>query len=157
MYLKEQLVLILNHSREGMLKVVDMVEPNQQIYPSWKIKEVLAHMAGWDECIAAALEAHSRGETPTSAGIHEPDIFNQQAVRAREALSPEQVAADWEAQRQNLIRVIEQMPEESFQAPALFPWGQVGAVEDVVRGFAAHERRHAEEIHRLTRLAGEPE
>ena len=149
MYLKDQLILILNHSREEMRKVVDLVDPEQQIYPSWKIKEVLAHMAGWDACVAASLEAHSRGLAHTEESALEPDVFNHRSVIDRDGLSYDQVVEDWQAQRQNLTRVIEKLTEENFQAPAMFPWGQVGAVEDVVRGFAAHERRHAEEIHRL--------
>ena len=41
------------------------------------------------------------------------------------------------------------MLDDKFEEPALFPWGQVGTVEDILRGFAAHERRHAEEIAKL--------
>jgi hypothetical protein len=149
MYLKDQLILILNHSRKEMLKVLEHVDADLQISPDWTVKEVLAHLSGWDACIAASLEAHSRGERSSSESSLEPDDFNQESVAAREDLSFEQVVEDWEAQRQNLNSVIVEMAEEKFQAPAVFPWGQVGAVEDIVRGFAAHERRHAEEIQRL--------
>jgi hypothetical protein len=150
MYLKEQLILILNHSREEMLKTIRLVDPAMEIYPSWKLKELLAHLSGWDQCIADALAAHSTGAA-TSAVIIDPDTFNRQSVAARGDLFYEQVFTDWQSQRKNLIQVIEHLPEEKFQAPAMFPWGQVGAVEDIVRGFAAHERRHAEELHRLIR------
>jgi hypothetical protein len=151
MYLKNQLILILNHSRGEMLKVLEQVNSDQQIYPDWKVKEILSHLSGWDACIAAALEAHSRGETTTGDLALEPDALNRQSVTARHGLTFEEVIEDWGAQRKNLARVIEEMTEEKFQAPAMFPWGQVGAVEDIVRGFAAHERRHAEEIQRLIR------
>jgi uncharacterized damage-inducible protein DinB len=151
MYLKNQLILILNHSRQELLKVLARVDTDQEIYPGWTIKEVLAHVAGWDACVAASLEAHSRDEHSSTNASLEPDIFNQQSVADRETFTYEQVLEDLEAQRQKLNLVIGEMAEEKFQAPALFPWGQVGAVEDVVRGFAAHERRHAEEIVRLFR------
>lgn len=153
MYLKEQLILILNHSRKEMQNAIELVDPTLEIYPSWKLKELIAHLSGWDQCVAEALESHLRG-TSTSMVVLDTDTFNQQSVAARESLSYQQARADWDAQRQNLLQVIEQITEEKFQAPAMFPWGQVGAVEDIVRGFAAHERRHAEELHRLIRLAG---
>lgn len=149
MYLKEQLILILNHSREEMLNAIQQVDHDQQVYPQWKIKEVLAHLSGWDQCIADSLIAHASGEAEFPEILIDPDSFNQQSLAKREALALEDVITDWQKSRQELYRVIEGLPEEKFEAPAKFPWGQVGAVEDTVRGFAAHERRHAADILKL--------
>ena len=146
MYIRDQIIQILTLARAEMRQVVGPIDADQEIYPAWKIREVLAHIAGWDETITATLEAHAAGEQYTPANFPDVDEFNRGAIEARATLSLEQVTADWQTQRERLLTVLCEMPPERFEQPTLFPWGQVGTVEDVLRGFAAHERRHATEI-----------
>jgi hypothetical protein len=138
--------MILNHARAEMLQVLDDADPHMELSPGWRLREVLAHIAGWDAVIAACLQAHADGEAYTPVDFPGTDAFNRQSLEARSQLSYEQVAADWKQQRENLVAVLRAIPPEKFEQPLVFPWGQVGAIEDVLRGFASHERRHTGEF-----------
>ena len=57
MNLTDQLIQRLDEGREGMLEVVAIVDENRQIYPPWRIKEIVAHITGWDDAVIASLTA----------------------------------------------------------------------------------------------------
>lgn len=151
MYIRDQIIQILTLSRREIRQAIDQIDPTSQIYPGWQLRELLAHIAGWDQLLAKCLSAHANGERFSRPGFPETDEFNRQSIEARADLSTEQVSADWETRREELIAVLGAMPPERFEQPLIFPWGQVGTVEDILRGFASHERRHAEEMVALIR------
>ncbi len=145
---RESLLQKLDTAREAMRALAADIDCQQEIYPGWTIKHVLAHLAGWDDATIASLQAHINGEeagTPAALGI---DHYNAQSVATREALSYDQVIREWELAREQLKTLIRQMPEEKFREPLLFPWGQRGTVEFLVTIFADHELEHATEIRR---------
>jgi hypothetical protein len=146
MYIRDQVIQILTLAQTEMRQAADQISPEREISPGWQIREVLAHIAGWDELLASVLDAHGAGKQYSQGEFPDTDSFNQQSLEARAGLSLEQVTTDWEACRESLIGVLQEMAPERFEQPVLFPWGQVGTVEDILRGFAAHERRHAGEI-----------
>jgi DNA repair protein RadC len=146
MYIRDQIIQILSISRAEMRQALSMIDPAQESTSSWQPRELLAHIAGWDQLLTACLQAHASGETYTPTSLPDTDEFNRQSLKVRADFSSEQVTADWETRRQALVTVLQSMPPERFEVPLLFPWGQVGTIEDVLRGFAAHERRHAAEL-----------
>lgn len=146
MYIRDQIIQILTLARAEMRQAVDQTHAAQGIYPDWGLCEVLAHITGWDEVLIACLEAHAEGRFFNPPDFPETDLFNQKSLEDRRGLSLEAITEDWDSRRLQLISLLQRMPAERFNQPAVFPWGQVGTIEDVLRGFAAHERRHAGEI-----------
>lgn len=148
---RTQLVQQLDQARERMRAVLEHVDTDREIYPTWTIKQILAHIAGWDDAAIASLKAHVSGTEPGTPAAEGIDVYNAQSVETREALAYDQVVKEWELARDELKRTILAMPRDKLEATMLFPWGKTGTVAQIVAIFASHEIEHAEEIQQIIR------
>jgi len=146
---RTHLIQQLDEARAKMRAVLVDMDTQMEIYPDWTVKQVLAHITGWDDAIIASLRAHAGGDepgTPASRGI---DFYNAQSVAERKALAYDQVVKEWELAREQLKTAIKEMPAERLEEPLLFPWGQVGTIAQLVAIFAHHEEEHAGDIRKV--------
>jgi uncharacterized protein (TIGR03083 family) len=146
---KTQLIYELDQSREGLRAALAGLGPKARIYSNWTVKELLAHICGWDEATVASLRAHAAGIEPAVPASRGIDPYNAESVETRKALSFEQTVKEWELTREELKTVIREMPPEKFEQPLIMPWGPTGSVASLVRIFVEHEVEHAEEVRRL--------
>jgi hypothetical protein len=137
-------------SRRAVLnELVDQaaIHLKQEIYRGWTLKEFLAHMSGWDDAVVDSLRAHAKDapmETPASRGI---DAYNAQTVSTRETLDYDRVRREWERTHELVIQAIRDLPNEKFEQPLVFPWGDIGTVAELVEIFVGHEEEHAHHLH----------
>ncbi len=143
------LIQELASAREKMRALLADIDIHSEIYPHWTIKQVLAHMAGWDDACVASLRAHAVGNEPGAPAARGIDFYNAQSVETREPLRYDQVVKEWELARKQLETVIHEMPAEKFKEPFVFPWGWTGVIAQLVEVFVEHEEKHAEEIRKL--------
>lgn len=151
--LKTQLIDDLDKGRQKMLEVVAIAEEDQKIYPPWKIKEVIAHITGWDDAVLATLKSHSAGEVPAVPASRGIDLYNAGTVTERETLSYDLILKEWKTTRELVKTAIREMPEEKLLEPMVFPWGPKGRVDQLVAVFAEHEEEHAKEIMNILKAA----
>lgn len=146
---KDELTGALDHSRQVMRDLLRDLQSAHgeggEVYPTWTVRELLAHLTGWDETSAAALRAHAQGQKPATPAARGFDPFNAENVRARQDRSLEQVIADWEAAREDFKQAIRNLPEEKAAEPFTSTWGPVVTLDVFVRIFAEHEIEHAQE------------
>ncbi len=146
---RDRLIGELRAVRDEMHAVVALVDPKREISPGWTIKQVLAHIAGWDEVVNASLRAHLGCSELGSYAISGIDTYNDEAVAARERLSLDEVIADWNLARRELIALVREIPEGRWDEPHLYAWGERGTVSSELEIFIQHEREHASEIRAL--------
>lgn len=144
-----QLLQELDEARAKMREITTLTGENTEIYAPWKMKEVLAHLTGWDDATIAALQAHARGEVPTTPAERGIDFYNAQTVSTREELPYAHIVREWEKTRELLKQVLCDLPEEKFAEPLIYPWGPTGTVPQIVRIMIHHEHEHADEIRGL--------
>jgi hypothetical protein len=142
----ERLLERLDQARRAMQAALIDADRKREIYPQWTIKQILAHIAGWDEIAADALRAHAAGDTPRRLAANGIDAQNAQMVAGCEALTHEQVVDNWRAARRQLKAVISEMPPEKLGEAFLFPWGAKGNTARIVAILADHEKEHAADI-----------
>ncbi|MEW5873055.1 MAG: maleylpyruvate isomerase N-terminal domain-containing protein [Chloroflexota bacterium] len=143
---REQIIQLLDKGRDEMHAVAEQLDLDLEVYPGWTKKHLIAHLAGWYDAVLASLQAHVDGEVPATPAARGEDLYNAQTVSERVALSYEQVAAEWEIDRAQLKELVRQMPEEKYRQQMVFPWGETGDVEKLVRDFASHEIFHARDV-----------
>jgi len=143
---KEQLIAELDRARDEMRALLQELDTAQEVYPTWTVKELLAHMTGWDEDCIASLSAHMAGAAPEVPAANGFDPYNAANIHERQAMTLQQTIQEWEATREKFKKMILDVPEEKMHQPFVFPWGPSGALEQMVMVFAEHEREHAEEI-----------
>ncbi len=144
-----ELVQELQDARTEMLAVVNAIGQKTQVAPGWEIKELMAHIAGWDEVTLASLRAHRDGglfEIPAFEGI---DQFNEYSVAKRQNLKYEQVFKEWQTLRSELKRELRELPVERLKSEMRYPWGSQGSVVGLINIMAHHEREHCAAIRKL--------
>jgi hypothetical protein len=146
---KANLILMLDKARDSMHAVVARATYHQTIYPPWTIKEVIAHLTGWDDAVIASLKAHTAGDVPGTPANRGINHYNAATVTERESLSYQQTFDEWEATRKILKQTILDLPAEKLSVPLVYPWGPSGTVEKLIRIFADHETEHANEITKI--------
>lgn len=150
---KAKLIQDLESARERMRRVVANADPNTSIYDTWKIKELIDHLTGWDDLVVEMLEAHAAGEPPPTTTIKGLDHYNANSVTTRGTLQLAHSIREWERTRELVLKALREMPDERFEVEMDFPWGESGSVVQFIGIFSHHENEHAEEIERL--IAGE--
>jgi hypothetical protein len=146
---KKSLIMQLDEARAQLQAAVTSLDTQAEIYPPWKLKELLAHFSGWDEATTSSLQAHIGGDEPATPAARGIDFCNDESVAIREALSHEQVVKEWKVTRDRLRAAILDMPPDKFKQPLVFPWGSTGMVTQLVAVFVHHEQAHVREIQEL--------
>ena len=147
---KEELIHELEQARYVMRALLWDLEKahaeSKELYPTWTVKELLSHLAGWDDACIASLQAHAQGDVPATPASRGIDLYNESTVAERAALPLEHVIKEWEQTRQVFLQTIRDLPAEKLAETFVFPWGPKGTLESMVTIFAEHEMEHAEEI-----------
>ena len=147
---KAKLIGWLAKSHQQIEELVPRVDQNLEIYPGWTIGAILAHFTGWDHAVTVSLNTLASGGVPTVVAEGDHDLYNLTTVTEREALHFEQIFQDWQNNHEQLKIAILNLPSEKMEAQFVFPWGQVGNIEDLVIGLTAgHEVYHMQDIQAL--------
>ena len=145
---KERAFLIhrLDETRDTIEKILPAIDVTHEIYPGWTMKDMLAHMTGWDDVTIDSLRAHVIGRPPSVPAILSLDEYNNSTVSSRKDLDFDQVLNEWRLTRQVLRTIIEKMPEDKFFGPIVVPWGNKATVTSLVDMFRDHEEEHAQDV-----------
>jgi hypothetical protein len=136
----------LNSTRKPLEEVIAQVPADKDIYKNWTIKQIMDHISGWDDVIIEALTTHAKGEpiTPTvSRGI---DAYNAETTTSRQTLSLELTRKEFQNTRLALIQALNNLPDEKFNQPLVFPWGETGTVAYLIEIFVEHEEFHCAHV-----------
>lgn len=145
----QRLIERLDQGRRALQGMMVGLDREVEICPGWTIKEILAHIAGWDDVASDALRAHAAGAVPAALDPPGIDDYNEVIVRRCEALSYEEVVQYWRQARRELKEALTDMSPESLHEPMLYPWGERGNAARVVAILSDHEKEHAAEIREL--------
>ncbi len=87
------------------------------MHGEWTAKDVVAHVASWDEVAALDLRRMGRGHVPTLAAFREVDVdeWNGFLMRGRKLFPPPQVYHELEECYDMLVEALETVPEAMFQ------------------------------------------
>lgn len=116
---------------------------------AWGVREILAHLAGWQREMIPVLERLARGEKPIPDGVSYEDVdaWNARHVAARRGLTVEGVRAELEASHLDFLAAARAVPEARFGPDKT-------ATRVVDLNGPHHYREHAAEIRAWRRQAG---
>lgn len=80
----------------------------------WTVKEILAHLAGWDRWLRRELGRKVAGEEPDTSALRDFDAFNAVNVAAWKERPLDEVVAEVTAARNEWVTWMLQLPEEEF-------------------------------------------
>ncbi len=135
-----------------------MLEPG--VMGEWRFKDLVAHLAGWDDYGLRQLEAEVQGrpapEAPWPAGLTGDDPINQWMYEQNQDRLLGEVLNDTREIYSRLAAVIEMTPDESWDDPAFFPSLEGKSLAAEAGGFFGH-RNHDHKADVRAWLATEPE
>ena len=116
---------------------------------AWSVKNVLAHLAAWEDWVVQALPARvASGTTPEDfrARAQDEDRFNAAEVAEREELTPDEQVMELERTRDALLAYVRGLDAAALARPN--PWDTwQGTIPDyLLAALRDHEAEHVAEL-----------
>lgn len=146
---REEILKLLEDSHTTMLAQLNEIDKQRKIYPLWTIREIIAHLSGWDDAAIGFVNALIKGETPPTPAMRGTTVYNEETVSTREGLSYDHIVREYVETRIKLINLMRQISEEMVTRKSTLPWGGEGSLEDIVQVFGPHEMEHAMDVKKI--------
>ena len=146
---REEILKSLENSHAMMMAQLAEIDKNRKIYPLWTIREIIAHLSGWDDAALGFVNALLKGETPPTPAMRGVDVYNEETVSTREGLSYDLIVREYVETRAKLVSLIGQISEELAVKKSVLPWGGEGSLESIVQVFGPHELEHAADVQKI--------
>lgn len=156
MHNKAELIQHFILARNQVRELLPEIDAKMEIYPGWTIKEVLAHLTGWDDATILAIQKFTANEPPLMTALRGIDSYNVQTVAERKELSYEQIVREWEWVREQLIPMLHQLTEKELATIITAPWGTTLSIFELLNIMVEHEEEHTEIIRRRMANPDEP-
>ena len=114
----------------------------------WSVKDILGHLVGWQQMNLAWYAAGLRGEIPEvpAPGLTWRDLrkLNERIYRRHHRRSLKAVVADYNAFHQEMLELIEEVPDGDLVTVGRFAWaGPTWTLSDYIRANTASHYRWA--------------
>lgn len=126
---KQETLAKLHADFNSLLAAIDGLDDaamTRVFYGSWSVKDILAHIAGWQHTMAAAMERMARGERPTPEGVDysDADGWNARFAAAMAPQNTSTVLADLRQSFATYQRAAEAIPDDR--------WGEGKTINRIV-------------------------
>jgi len=140
---RDELLSRLQESRDELVSAIQGLPDDKLTAPlagEWSAKDIMGHIASWDEFTASDLRRIACGRLPCLAAFREDEVDNWNAflMRPRRVFPLPQIQAEFEEARAEMLAALKGLPE------ALLAKGTM--VRNIVGVFANHEKSHAQQI-----------
>lgn len=95
---------------------LDETAMSQRFYGDWSIKDILAHISGWQHLMTASMERMARGEKPTPEGADysDSDGWNARFSAGMKAQSAPTIVADLRQSFASYVRAARSIPDDRY-------------------------------------------
>ena len=122
---------------------------NSEVVPGFTLKDMLAHIAAWDQEVLSALDAHINGEDTYYNTLVDVEVWNQTTRDQKRRLPLIQTRMHFNMVRGEIGSLLAAAPPETADDLIEYPWRDYGTVRRLVEQFCiTHDLEHAEDIRR---------
>jgi hypothetical protein len=127
--------------------LLDVVYEETEDSDAWLLKDLLTHIAAWEQTAITALQTILQGEEYIPIINEKMSIqdFNDLNFARRQHFSPEKAAQEWQETRDWVRQLVQELPDD--KRTLRYPWGGQGTPLRMVLGLVHHEQEH---LHDLT-------
>jgi len=116
---KSDAIAALEAARRETLDAIDGIPEEKlaaPVFGTWSIKDVICHLASWEQLAGADLQRVSRGHIPQLATFRGEDVddWNACLMRSRNLFPLPQVMFELEDARRQLIDALNALPDNLF-------------------------------------------
>ncbi len=133
---------LLEDARRELMTAVEGIPPERMTAPvigDWSAKDILAHIAFWEEIAIPDFQRVARDDTPALAHFQPEklDTWNELSMAMRRSFPLAQVLRELHDTRQAMKQQLESLPDDAFMTG----WAPLYCAITV-----GHDRQHAEHI-----------
>jgi hypothetical protein len=145
---KAALVEELNRTQGHGMDALTRLDPNAVIYTEsgWTVKDLIAHLAAWDEAGVLCFEAYADGGSYRIPDYVHYDTFNWQQYEKRKDLPVHEVYASWDRARTRIREIVERLTPEQLEGQIMYPAGNYNTCATLIREVWEHQEEHFKHI-----------
>jgi len=116
---KESTLQLLDKEYQNLRQAIDGLDEEQLSrawFDSWSVKDIVAHVLGWEREMTGALERMARGERPTREGVDYSNVdeWNAKFSKAMTQISPQTVLAAWRQVHMNYVKAARAVSDDRY-------------------------------------------
>ncbi len=149
---KASMLARLETERRRLEQAIAGIAPQDMLLPGVvdesSVKDVLAHLADWEEHMPAWVEAARRGPVPEiEPGLNwkQFEEFNRRIFARHREQPLDEVLVYFHGVHRRFMQMVESMPEDEMLAPGRYAFTGKGAIYNWLKSYANHDawgRRH---------------
>jgi uncharacterized damage-inducible protein DinB len=147
---KEDILAKLAESRRDLHRATQGLSGEEmtqvQVEGVWTIKDVLGHIASWEEICLDPLRRYVDGGPFEVEVIEDYLILNEELAARKQDIPLDAILDELDAIRQELVATVSELSAEQWEQRVLFPWGDEGAVAEMFDELYQHELEHVHAI-----------
>jgi len=147
---KEDMLAKLAESRRDLHRATQGLSEEEmtevQVEGVWTIKDVLGHIASWEEICLEPLRRYADGDPFKAEVIKDYLILNEELAARKQDIPLDVILDELDAIRQKLVATVSKLSAEQWEQRVLFPWGDEGAVAEMLDELYQHELEHVHAI-----------
>ncbi len=141
---RQSMLHLLEQTRRETRSILSGLDPVLIVHddaPAWRVRDIVGHLAAWNQEAARSLIAYANGsEYACIASQTEYYAYNGPAADVRRAWTLDEVWAEYEASHDQLKKIVEVMPADKWDGEMIFPWSDRGTVEELIKIMMQHEK-----------------
>lgn len=150
---KPELLKEISFEKERLDSLIDKLPSDRMMEPGvtpggWSIKDILAHLVGWQRMILSFHAAELRGEIAEIPGYgltwRETPKLNSIIFEKHKDLSLDEVLSEYRSSHNEMLRLLDEVSDEDLVSVRRFRWlGPSWTVSDYIRAETASHYRWA--------------
>lgn len=116
----------------------------------WTLKDLLAHVASWDQEIVRVLQAFSMQLEPqysyTISDRNDFAAWNEAQIAQRRDKSLAEITSEFEKSRRDLIQVIEGLTDPVLNRRKRTSWDELATGFELITAQVEHDQEHAAQV-----------
>ncbi|MCP4543284.1 MAG: DinB family protein [Chloroflexi bacterium] len=147
---KEGMLTKLAKSRRDLHQAVKGLSEEEmtqvQVEGVWTIKDVLGHIASWEEICLEPLRPYADGKPFQVADVKDYLASNEGLVAGKQDTPLDAIVDELNTIRQELAATVSKLSVEQWERTVIFPWGDEGTVAELLDELYEHELEHLNAI-----------
>lgn len=145
---RESLVRQLERTQYEGMATLSELDPEAVVYndSGWTVKDIIAHLAAWDEPTVKSFQAYAEGGEYSIIGYHDLEVFNWSEYEMRRLLPYAEVYASWDAARTRIKEIVATLSPEQLVGTMRYPAGNLGNCAQLIREVWEHQQLHFDDI-----------
>jgi len=146
----DEILTRLAESRRALHQAIQGLSEEEmtrvQVEGVWTIKDVLGHIASWEETCMEPLRCYADGGPFEVEAIEDYTTWNDEQSARKQDVPLDVILDELAAIRQALVAAASRLSAEQWEQQVPFSWGGEGTIAEMLDVFYRHELEHVRTI-----------